>query len=138
MKKIIAVVLFISILSCQKNPETYIEHLDGYWEIDEVTLPDGSKRDYNFNDTIDFFSITDSLTGFRKKLKPNFDGSFSTSDDVEQLKLVIENDSLNIYYKTPYSEWKETVLKATEEQLIIQNQNKLRYVYKRYEPLDLD
>ena len=138
MKKIIAVVLFISILSCQKNPETYIEHLDGYWEIDEVTLPDGSKRDYNFNDTIDFFSITDSLTGFRKKLKPNFDGSFSTSDDVEQLKLVIENDSLNIYYKTPYSEWKETVLKATEEQLIIQNQNKLRYVYKRYEPLDLE
>ena len=138
MKKIIAVVLFISILSCQKNPETYIEHIDGYWEIDEVTLPDGSKRDYNYNDTIDFFSINDSLTGFRKKLKPNFDGSFSTSDDVEQLKLVIENDSLNIYYKTPYSEWKETVLKATEEQLIIQNQNKLRYVYKRYEPLDLD
>ncbi len=125
-------------LSCSNNPESYISHLNGYWEIDEVTLPDGSKRDYNFNDTIDFISITDSMTGFRKKLKPNFDGTFSTSGDEETIKLVIENDSLNLYYKTPFSQWKETVLGATENQLIIQNQNKLLYVYKRYEPLDLD
>ncbi len=138
MKKIIAILLLSITLSCANNPEAYIEHLNGYWEIDEVILPDGSKRDYNFNDTIDFLNITDSLTGFRKKLKPNFDGTYSTSDDAESLKLVIENDSLNIYYKTPFAEWKETVLKATKDQLIIQNQSKLRYVYKRYEPLDLD
>lgn len=138
MKKLI-IFLFISVvLSCSKNPKSYIEHLQGYWEIDEVILPDGSKRDYNYNETIDYFNITDSLTGFRKKLKPNFDGSFSTSDDEESITLVIENDSLNIYYKTPFSQWKETVLKATETQLIIQNRDQFQYVYKRYEPLDLN
>ena len=138
MKKLIALLLITTMLSCSKNPESNIEHLQGYWEIDEVMLPDGSKRDYNYNETIDFFNITDSLTGFRKKLKPNFDGTFSTSDDAESITLVIENDSLNIYYKTQFSEWKETVLEATETQLIIQNQEQLRYIYKRYEPLDLN
>ena len=71
-------------------------------------------------------------------MKPNFDGSFSTSNDAEALKIVIENDSLNIYYKTPYSEWKETVLDATEDKLLIQNKDKLIYLYKRYEPLVIE
>lgn len=137
MKKYI-IVLLILILSCKKSPEALITHLNGYWEIDEVTLVDGSKRDYNYNDTIDFLSINDSLVGFRKKLMPNIDGSFSTSNDAEVLKIVIENDSLNIYYKTPYAEWKETVLEATKDKLLIQNKDKLLYLYKRYEPLELD
>ena len=137
MKKYI-IVLLILILSCKKSPEVLITHLNGYWEIDEVTLVDGSKRDYNYNDTIDFLSINDSLVGFRKKLMPNIDGSFSTSNDAEALKIVIENDSLNIYYKTPHAEWKETVLEATKDKLLIQNKDKLLYLYKRYEPLELD
>ena len=138
MKKTIFLLTCVIITSCGKNPETYVQHLNGYWEIDEVTLPDGSKRDYNYNDTIDFLNITDSLTGFRQKVKPNLNGTYSTSGDVESLKLVIENDSLNIYYKTPFSEWKETVMKANENQLIIKNQDNLIYTYRRYEPLDLD
>ena len=138
LKRCTAIIGFLVLLSCSKNPESYIEHLSGYWEIDEVTFPDGLKRDYNYSDTVDYISITDSLTGFRKKLKPNLDGTYSTSDDAESLKVVIENDSLNIYYKTPFSEWKETVIKATENQLIVQNQDNMRYIYRRYEPLDLD
>lgn len=138
MRKVFLLLALGIIFSCSKDPETLITHLNGYWEIDEVTLPDGTKRDYNYNDTIDFLSINDSLTGFRKKMKPNFDGSFSTSNDAEALKIIIENDSLNIYYKTPYSEWKETVLDATEDKLLIQNKDKLIYLYKRYEPLVIE
>ncbi len=138
MRKVFLLLALGIIFGCSKDPETLITHLNGYWEIDEVTLPDGTKRDYNYNDTIDFLSINDSLTGFRKKMKPNFDGSFSTSNDAEALKIVIENDSLNIYYKTPYSEWKETVLDATEDKLLIQNKDKLIYLYKRYEPLVIE
>ncbi|HLT32506.1 MAG TPA: lipocalin family protein, partial [Aquaticitalea sp.] len=115
MKKVISIALLMIAFNCSNNPANFIEHLNGYWEIEEVTLPDGSTREYTFNGTIDFLHINDSLTGYRKKLKPSFDGSFSTSDDQETLKVMIENDSLNMYYKTPYAEWKETVLKATEK-----------------------
>ena len=138
MRKILLYFVFTLVLACGKNPETFIPHLNGYWEIDEVTLPDGSKRDYNYNDTVDFFNISDSLTGFRKKLKPGFDGTYTTSDDAESLKLKIENDSLHIYYSTPFSEWKETVLNATEDQLLIINDQHIKYLYKRFEPINVN
>ncbi|MFD2914283.1 hypothetical protein [Psychroserpens luteus] len=139
MKKLILLLLLISVFSCSKNPNEFIPHINGYWEIDEVTLSDGTKRDYNFNDMIDYIEVTDSLSGFRRKLKPNLFGTFETSKSEERFNIKIENDSLNIYYKTPYAEWKETILNANESQLVIlNNTNKDVYIYKRYESLDLD
>ena len=46
----------------------------------------------------------------------------------EKFVFKIENDSLNLYYKTPFSSWKETILKASEDKLQIINQNKV-YIY---------
>ncbi|TXE05788.1 hypothetical protein ES711_14565 [Gelidibacter salicanalis] len=135
MKKIILCSILVLVMSCSNNPEGFVTHVSGYWEIDEVTLADGSKREYTYNDTVDYFSVTDSLTGFRKKLKPSFDGTYTTSDDAESLTLKLENDSLNIYYSTPYANWKETVIKATEDQLLIVNEQNVRYLYKRFEPI---
>jgi hypothetical protein len=133
------ILLFTTILtSCSKNPETLIPHLTGYWEIDEVTLADGTKRDFNYNAMIDYISVSDSLVGFRKKLKPNFDGSFTTSEDAENLRIIIENDSLFIQYKTPYAQWREAVLNANDKQLLILNNQNVLYLYKRYEPLKLE
>ncbi|WP_299395324.1 lipocalin family protein [uncultured Gelidibacter sp.] len=138
MKKLLVYSIFFLVMACGKNPESFIPHLNGYWEIDEVTLPDGSKRDYTYNDTVDYLSVTDSLTGFRKKMKPSFDGTYTTSDDAESLKLKIENDSLNVYYTTPYAQWKETVLNATEDALLIVNEQNVRYLYKRFEPITVE
>lgn len=138
MKRLLVVLLVVLAISCGKNPETYIEHINGYWEIEGVVLADGSEKNYTYNESIDFFSITDSLTGIRKKLKPNLEGKFSSSKDVETLRLVIENDSLNIYYTTPFANWKETILFADDEKLKVINQNKNVYLYKRYIPLNLN
>lgn len=131
---IIGVLLF----SCSENPETFIQHIDGYWEIEEVTFKDGTKKEYKFNETIDYISVNDSLKGFRKKLKPGINDTYFTSDDAEAIQLKIEDHKLNIYYSTPYSTWKETVLKATENHLEIINENKNVYLYKRYIPINLD
>jgi len=139
MKKLIGLLLAILMVGCSNNSQDFIPHLNGYWEIDQVTLSDGTKRDYSYNDTIDYIEITDSLNGFRRKLKPNLLGSYETSKSVETFQVKIENDSLNIYYKTPYATWKETVINANETQLtIVNNANKDVYIYKRYESLDLD
>lgn len=138
MKNPLIYLLLLLLLACDKNPESYIEHLNGYWEIDEVTLPDGSKRDYTYNDTVDYLNITDSLTGFRKKLKPGFDGKYTTSDDAEALELKIENNHLYVYYTTPYATWKETVLNATDTQLLIVNDQNIKYLYKRFVPINIE
>ncbi|EDP70270.1 hypothetical protein FBALC1_05923 [Flavobacteriales bacterium ALC-1] len=138
MKNILFILIAFSLTSCSKNPETYIEHIEGYWEITEVFMPDGTSKVYKFNETIDYISLNDSLQGFRKKLKPGINDTYFTSDDVESLVVKIENDSLNIYYSTPYAKWKETVLEASPEELRIANKNKTIYLYKRYNSIKLD
>ncbi len=138
MKRLLVILLVVLTISCGKNPETFVEHINGYWEIEGVVLADGTEKNYTYNESIDFFNITDNLTGFRKKLKPNLEGKFTASKDVETLKLVIENDSLNAYYTTPFANWKETILFADDEKLKVINQNKNVYLYKRFIPLNLN
>lgn len=129
--------MVLSLVSCSDNPEKMLTHLNGYWEISKAEMNDGIEKDYNFNASIDYIMVNDSLKGFRKKLSPNFDGSFTTSQDAEAIEVKIENDSLNLYYSTPYAKWKETVLEANETHLKIVNFKKDVYLYKRYVPLDL-
>ncbi len=136
MKRLILSFLTLLLFNCTNNPERFIPFLEGYWEIREVTLPDGTKKIYDFNNTVDYIKISDNLTGFRKKLKPTFTGSFQTSNEGEELQLKIENDSLNVYYNTPFAQWKETILSASENELLIINKAKVRYLYKRYQPID--
>ncbi|BAO74368.1 lipocalin family protein [Winogradskyella sp. PG-2] len=128
----------ILFFTCSENPESYIQHIEGYWEIEEVTLADGSKKEYKYNETIDYISINDSLHGFRKKLKPGINDTYVTSDDSESLQLIIEDGNLNVYYDTPYAKWKETILDANPENLKVINENKAVYLYKRYLPVKID
>ena len=136
--KTLLIVFGLLIISCSKNPEAYIEHIDGYWEIEKVTLSNGFEKDYKFNENIDYINLNDSLVGFRKKMKPGINNTYFTSEDAEALTVKIENNSLNIYYSTPYAKWKETILEATPEHLSIINENKDVYLYKRYTPINLD
>ncbi|WP_296312678.1 lipocalin family protein [Winogradskyella sp. UBA3174] len=137
MKKL-SLLICILIFSCSENPEIFIEHIHGYWEIESVTFYDGDKKDYKYSESIDYISLNDSLKGFRKKLKPGINNTYFVTNDAEAITIKIENDSLNIYYSTPFAKWKETVLSATPEQLVIINATKAIYTYKSYTPIVLD
>jgi len=130
------VLLIIS--GCSKKTSESLNLLEGYWEIEKVTLKDGSVKEYNYNDTIDFISLNDSLQGIRKKMKPNFMGTFETSNDEETFTIKIENDSVNVYYETLFDAWKETILSITKDQLQVVNKNNAIFLYKRYEPINID
>ena len=138
MKRLIFLFFILITMSCSDNPESYIEHINGYWEIEKVVLADGSEKEYNYNETVDYFNISDSLFGYRKKLKPNFEGKYTTSKSSESFKIVIENDSLNVYYKTPFDSWKETILHASEDKLKVINSSKNVYLYKRFIPINIE
>lgn len=137
MKKILLLLILLVSLSCTESKEEQLKHINGYWEIEEV-VSEYQTKTYTFSQTIDYIVINDSLKGFRQKLKPRFDGKFETNNVKEKIKIKIENDSLNLYYKTAFSEFKETVIKATKEILIIRNNQNTTYKYKRYQPFNLD
>lgn len=138
MKQFSVLIGLILVFGCQKNPENYLNHINGYWGIDKVIFENGDEKTYKYNETIDYIEINDSQKGFRKKLKPTFNNKYITTNDAEGITVKLENDSLNLYYKTPYNSWKETVLLANENQLKIVNANKVVYLYKRFKGLELD
>lgn len=123
-------VLFLT--SCQeKKAETIdVNLLNGYWEIENVSLGDGTLKEYKMNETIDFITVKND-SGFRKKVKPQFDGSYLINDVDEKFTIVKSPEGTFIHYKTDYDEWKEKVESVTNEQLILVNDQKLTYQYKR-------
>lgn len=125
-------------LSCQeKKVETFdVNLLNGYWEIQEVTMADGSKKEYKMNETIDFFEVKNQA-GFRKKVAPQFDGTYLINDADEKIKIEKTTDATYISYKTDYATWKEKIITLTKEQLILENKQHIKYQYKKPIPFSL-
>jgi len=125
-------VLFLICIGCSTpNPIETKKHLSGYWIIQSVEMSDGAMKEFSFNPIIDFIEVTDT-SGIRTKVEPQLDGSYKNNGAVEKFTLKIENDSLNLYYQTPFDNWKETVLIATDSLLEIKNRDAKIYSYKRF------
>ncbi|MAP53386.1 lipocalin family protein [Altibacter sp.] len=133
-----SILLFSALLfSCDtQTPEDQKERLGGYWEIESVTLADGTKRDFGMSPVIDFIEVTGD-SGIRKKVAPKFDGGFTVTDSSEKFQLAIEDDSLRIYYNTAFDSWKETVVFVKDSMLKVKNQDQKEYTYRRYRKFNL-
>ncbi len=135
MKKLFFLLfLFIFSVSCDtKTSEEKIENLNGYWEIKSVIREDENPTEYKFSEMIDYIEIEEG-EGFRTKVKPQLDGSFKSTENSEELTVKIENDSINLYYTTPYDSWKETLLSSEDDEIKLLNQYGTVYTYKRFSP----
>lgn len=133
---LLIVILFF--LSCEKpNPETQKQNLSGYWEIKTVKMPDGEKREFNINTVIDHIEVKGD-SGARTKVSPRFDGTFRTNGVSENFTLKIEEDSLRMYYKTPFDEWKETVVLAKDSTLTVINRDNKIYTYSKFKKFEFE
>lgn len=131
MKKIFLLIVLTSMLSCkQKINEADISNLNGYWEIEKVELPDGDKKEYKVNETIDFFKI-ENMKGFRKKVMPQLDGTYLTNDLQENVTVVLKEGDASLQYKTNYASWKEEIISITKDKLVVKNEQEMEYYYKR-------
>lgn len=139
MRKTISILLFIALLfaGCQKEIEASdITKINGYWEIKQVILPDGEKKDYSINETFDYFEIKNNK-GFRKKVMPQFDGTFLTNDIAEGVEVKKIKDKYYLYYTTSYAKWNEELLSVSNNELVIVNSLKNEYHYKRATPINI-
>jgi len=131
MKKIILFLVFGLFLSCKQSiSESDLQNLNGYWEIEKVELPDGDKKEYKVNETIDFFKITDKK-GFRSKVMPQIDGTYLTNDLKEDVVVVLKDGDATIQYKTNYANWDEEIIELSTDKLVVKNQQDFEYHYKR-------
>ncbi|MFB9054183.1 hypothetical protein ACFFVB_13930 [Formosa undariae] len=137
MKQLIVIFSFILLSSCASKPEIELSNLNGYWEIEEVILADGTSHVYKINETIDFITLTDSLVGYRQKMKTDADNNYTPVTTKEQIKIITENDSIKVQYHTSFSDWKETIIELNNDRFKVVNQHQNVYIYKRYIPLNL-
>ena len=136
MKKTLLVIVLLA-MGCKSNPDKHIEFIEGYWEIESVYKDNQLLRIFKINSGIDYFKINTDLKGFRKKLKPNFSGTFETSKDVLNFKIEIQNNDLFLNYIDNATSFREEVLEVNKEKLVIKSNSGLVYNYKPYEALDL-
>ena len=134
--KIVFLLITLLIISCEKpNPEAQKQNLSGYWEIKTVKMPDGEKKEFNMNTVIDYIEVKGNK-GNRNKVSPKFDGTFTSNGVLENFTLKIEDDSLRMYYKTPFDEWKETVIEAKDSTLTVINRDNKIYTYSKFRKFD--
>ena len=135
-------VLFLTTLfffGCKPHPVDYIEFINGYWEIENVYKNGKLLKEFKISQEIDYFKINNNLSGFRKKLKPNFNGSYTTSKDQLNFKLEIKfNKRLIIVYEDNNTIFVEEITKVNKTNLSIKNDKGMVYNYKSFKPLELN
>lgn len=133
MKKLfLSLLTTVILVSCQeKKAESFDANLlNGYWEIEHVTMKDGSQKDYKMSETVDYFEVKND-SGFRKKVYPQVDGTYLVNESNEQLKIEESEKGTYITYKTEFATWKEKIETLTKDQLILENERQIKYQYKR-------
>ena len=136
MKKLF-VLICLCVIGCKSNPTHQIDSIEGYWEIESVYKDDKLIKTFKISPGIDYFKINKRSKGFRKKLKPNFNGTFETSKDVLNFEIEIQNNTLFLNYIDNATKFSEEVLLASTEKLVLKNNRGFVYNYKTHKPLDL-
>ncbi|WP_235972950.1 hypothetical protein [Flavobacterium undicola] len=133
--KILFVCLFL--VSCQQKitPED-ISKLNGYWEIEKVSFKEGEDKEYKMNENFDFFEIANNK-GIRRKVRPQFDGTFLVNDDYEKVNVRFEKEHVYLDYTTAYAKWSEELVSISDDEMLIKNDQNKEYQYKKAGPINL-
>ncbi len=128
--------LLITLISCNSKPsKESIIKINGYWEIEKVVFPDGNKKEYQVNEFIDHIYLKNTI-GTRQKLAPQLDGSFLKGALQDEIRIV---DSANCYFlktKSKFTKWEEKVISVSDDALVLENETKIKYYYKKFIPYD--
>lgn len=126
---IISILLFL--FSCQEE-NIDIQLINGQWEIEEVKLMNGDKKQFSINENVDYFDID---KGIHQKLKPDFEGNFSSNQVMDSM---IFYDKSKLKILTPFDTINYKIDELTASSLILINTQGITYKYKRYQKLNLE
>lgn len=139
----VSFVLMVLLVGCNsKVSQDDLVQLNGYWEIEKVTFPNGDTKEFMSSTTIDYIKL-DSMEGFRKKVQPKFNGTFETSNDAEYFILEKKGEIFEIHYNPnmalhPDMHPRESLVFISKNNFSVINKDTITYTYKRYEPMNLN
>ncbi len=135
--KYIGFLLFVFVFAgCRQMSIEDLQHLNGYWEISYVRFPDGTKKDFKINETVDFFKV-DGNSGIRRKMKPQFDGTYADYGGIEKFEAVFDDGKAFLKYTAEFHSWTEEILTLNSEEFRVRNDSDIEYFYKRAVPFNI-
>ena len=134
MKKISFLILltFLNFTYCKINTIDDIKAIEGMWEIHSVSSKGEVFYPKGGSPLIDYYIFNSDSAGTKRKLKPNFNKTFSSSSDEINFEITKTNGLIYLNYISGKNNWKEAIKKLTKKELVIFN-NKFEYHYKRFE-----
>jgi len=141
MRKLSFSILFMLLIGC-KQPRVYtledFQNMNGYWEITEVIYPNGEKKEYSISTTIDYIEINGDK-GFKKKVNPKLDGTYQTSNDAVNFRIVKKADKgYFISYNDAMNSWQESINFLGVDYFSLKSSEGLIYCYDRYKPIQMN
>ena len=130
--------IYLLVVGCKQEIKTEeIGYINGYWEIEKVVLYTGKEKLYTVNESYDYFELKANNKGFRKKVMPQLNGTFLVNDTYEKISLQYIDSKVFIEYLTNYEKWKEEIITLTKEKLVLRNDEKCEYHYKKAEAINI-
>lgn len=128
----IAVLVFTLILtSCNQNPEDQIAQLEGYWNIEEVRLPDGNTKEFPFSNHMDYFVINGNK-GMKHRVSPRYDGTFVDYGSPIPFKWEESDGMLTLHFADGDNAYQQTLESVSKEELVLLHENGTKYTYTAY------
>ena len=130
--------LMVLVSACSPSVTTDdLQFLNGYWEIEKVVSKDGTEKTYDMNTTYDYFEFKGN-SGKRIKVMPQLDGSFATNAIAEKIEIDQKENQVFLNYKTNFATWSEELRELSANRMILVNEQKTEYHYKKTEAINLD
>lgn len=137
MRKLLLTILPFFVFGCSNAVKREdVAQLKGYWEISHVQAPGQEKKEYGVNPVVDYFELK-SGSGVRRKVMPQFDGTFMDASIPERVKVLDSAGHIYLSFRTRYTNWSEEVLEKTEKTLVLRNKQGIEYHYKKFEPFNI-
>ena len=134
----LTLLILLSLLGCSPSLEDTKSLLKGYWEIEKVTLSDGTTKTYPYSGLVDFYAINTDNSGVKKKMQPQFSGRYNTTTDAVNFKITDSAGQIYLNFSNKNSKWREQLLQINNSRLKLKLENNLIYIYKRHQPLELN
>ncbi len=131
MKQFIAVITLILIVSCGSTINEQLIHIEGYWNIENATLPDGSEREFPFSNHMDHFEI-EGTQGIKYRVSPTYDGGFVNYGSPVNFTCEEIDGELVLLFKDGNEAYQQTVVTAKKDELVLQHENGTIYTYTSY------
>ena len=121
----------LQLTSCNNYKIEDIKKIEGMWEINSISTKGEVFYPKGNTPLVDFYTFNTDSTGIKKKLKPNFDKTFSSSLDKINFEIIEVNGLIYLDYISRDNKWRERIIKLTNNELIIYN-DKFEYNYRRF------